>query len=129
MNGERAHPDAELSEQQLGQLRQWLVNERRELLSIVKSLACVLNVRPDCSVKDWADAAAYQQNQRRTVGLAIQQRERLAEVEAALKRLEDGTYGVSEKTGKPIPYERLRALPWARTTIDQHRERRPASEE
>lgn len=38
----------------------------------------------------------------------------LAEVEAALGRLQAGTYGVCESTGRAIPAERLRALPWAR---------------
>lgn len=38
----------------------------------------------------------------------------LSEIEAALRRLEDGTYGVCEATGKPIAEERLRAIPWTR---------------
>ena len=38
----------------------------------------------------------------------------LNEIEAALKRLEKGTYGICEATGKPIAAERLRVLPWTR---------------
>lgn len=38
----------------------------------------------------------------------------LAEVEAALQRLQAGTYGRCEVTGRAIPAERLRALPWTR---------------
>jgi RNA polymerase-binding transcription factor DksA len=38
----------------------------------------------------------------------------LSEIEAALKRLQDGKYGVCEITGKPIATDRLRALPWTR---------------
>lgn len=38
----------------------------------------------------------------------------LGEIEAALQRLRAGTYGVCEETGRPIPAERLRALPWTR---------------
>lgn len=38
----------------------------------------------------------------------------LAEVEAALARIRDGTYGRCEVTGKPIEPERLRAIPWTR---------------
>src|SRR5699024_520046 len=37
----------------------------------------------------------------------------LREVERALQRLEQGNYGLSVISGKPIPLERLRALPWA----------------
>ena len=38
----------------------------------------------------------------------------LADVERALQRLDDGTYGTCEVDGKPIPEERLEALPAAR---------------
>ena len=40
--------------------------------------------------------------------------DRLAEIDAALRRIRDGTYGVCEETGAPIPAARLRAIPWAR---------------
>jgi len=40
----------------------------------------------------------------------------LIEVDAALRRLQQGTYGICERTGMPIPLERLRALPWTRFT-------------
>ncbi|MCY7689463.1 TraR/DksA C4-type zinc finger protein [Bacillus altitudinis] len=40
------------------------------------------------------------------------------EIDAALKRMEDGTYGICEKTGKGIPYERLKAVPYTRYSID-----------
>jgi RNA polymerase-binding transcription factor DksA len=41
----------------------------------------------------------------------------LAEIEAALQRLDDGTYGVDEVTGEPIDPERLEAFPTARTNV------------
>jgi len=41
----------------------------------------------------------------------------LAEIEAALQRLDEGTYGVDEITGEPIDPERLDALPAARTNV------------
>jgi RNA polymerase-binding transcription factor DksA len=42
----------------------------------------------------------------------------LAEVEAALRRLDEGTYGVDEVTGERIDPARLEALPNARTNVD-----------
>jgi RNA polymerase-binding transcription factor DksA len=42
----------------------------------------------------------------------------LAEIEAALQRLDAGTYGIDEVTGEPIAPERLEALPSARTNVD-----------
>jgi RNA polymerase-binding transcription factor DksA len=40
----------------------------------------------------------------------------LVEIDAALERIREGTYGMCELTGKTIPDERLRALPWTRFT-------------
>lgn len=45
--------------------------------------------------------------------------EQLAEVDAALQRVEDGTYGISEVSGQPIPDERLRAVPYARRLAEE----------
>jgi RNA polymerase-binding transcription factor DksA len=42
----------------------------------------------------------------------------LAEIEAALHRLDEGTYGIDEVSGEPIERERLEAYPVARTNID-----------
>jgi len=39
------------------------------------------------------------------------------EIEEALKRIEKGTYGTCELTGKPIPRTRLEAIPWTRFTV------------
>ena len=56
--------------------------------------------------------------ERSQVGALIAQaREHLAEVEAALGRTQDGTYGVCESCGQPIPSARLEARPVARTCI------------
>jgi RNA polymerase-binding transcription factor DksA len=40
------------------------------------------------------------------------------EIEEALKRVEKGTYGICELTGKPIPKARLEAIPWTRFTVE-----------
>jgi YteA family regulatory protein len=45
----------------------------------------------------------------------------LAEIDAALQRIEEGTYGICTNCGKQIPEERLEALPWATLCIDCQR--------
>src|SRR5919108_438083 len=45
----------------------------------------------------------------------------LSEIDAALKRIDDGTYGKCGKCGKEIPAERLEAVPWASLCIDDAR--------
>ena len=46
----------------------------------------------------------------------------LAEIDAALRRIEEGTYGICTNCGKPIPEERLEARPWATLCIDCQRD-------
>ena len=43
----------------------------------------------------------------------------LAQVKRALDRIEQGTYGLSEVSGKPIPIERLEAVPHVTTLVDE----------
>lgn len=52
--------------------------------------------------------------------LSFQQkiREQLMEIESALGRIEQGTFGICEETEEPIEIERLMALPWTRLSIE-----------
>ena len=52
------------------------------------------------------------------VALLEQARRRLADVEAAIRAVEGGVYGICETCGRPIAPERLSARPAARTCID-----------
>jgi DnaK suppressor protein len=54
-------------------------------------------------------------------GLAEDLLEQLAAVERAEQRLATGTYGLSIQSGKPIPDERLEAIPTAELTTDEER--------
>jgi len=53
--------------------------------------------------------------------IADSMRERLAAIDRALKRLDDGTYGRSVRSGLPIPDDRLEADPAAELTIEEAR--------
>ncbi|MBX6762268.1 MAG: TraR/DksA C4-type zinc finger protein [Rubrobacteraceae bacterium] len=54
---------------------------------------------------------------------------RLEDVERALEKIEEGTYGICDDTGRPIPRGRLEAMPEAIRTVEAQerfeRERRP----
>jgi DnaK suppressor protein len=58
-------------------------------------------------------------------GFAEDLAEQLAAVERAEGRLAAGTYGLSIDSGKPIPDERLEALPTAERTVDEQQARGP----
>lgn len=42
----------------------------------------------------------------------------LQEIEAAIKRIDEGTFGICEMSGKPIPKARLNVLPWTRYRVE-----------
>lgn len=54
----------------------------------------------------------------RDLALSAQALETIAEIDAALERLADGTYGICEVSGEPIPQERLEAIPHARVRVE-----------
>ena len=56
--------------------------------------------------------------------IAESMRERLGAIDRALKRLDDGTYGRSVRSGLPIPDDRLEADPAAELTIEEARANR-----
>jgi DnaK suppressor protein len=45
--------------------------------------------------------------------------DRLVDINRALQKLEEGSYGRSEESGDPIPIARLEAVPWARRTAEE----------
>ena len=53
-----------------------------------------------------------------TLGLVDSERKLISEIDAALERIENGTYGICEGSGKPIPRARLEAIPWARYCVE-----------
>src|SRR5882724_1415404 len=65
-----------------------------------------------------ADAGSDAYDRDFALSLLSQEQDALYEIEEALKRIEGGTYGICEMSGKPIPHARLEALPFARYTVE-----------
>ena len=70
---------------------------------------------------DLADSGSDLYQDELDEGLAADLREQLAAVERAEERLAAGTYGLSVESGRPIPDERLEAVPTAELTADEER--------
>ena len=66
-----------------------------------------------------ADAATSETENEFNLGMERFSEEQLRDIDDALAKIEDGTYGLSEKSGKPIPLERLEALPTARNLVEE----------
>ena len=68
-----------------------------------------------------ADLGTDNYEQEFALGLMDGERRLLAEIDEALRRIEEGTYGICEGTDKPIPKARLEAQPWARYCVEYAR--------
>ncbi|HXM73951.1 MAG TPA: TraR/DksA C4-type zinc finger protein [Chthoniobacterales bacterium] len=65
-----------------------------------------------------ADAGSDAYDRDFALSLLSQEQDALYEIDQALKRIELGTYGTCEMSGKPIPHARLEAIPFARFTVE-----------
>src|SRR5437870_8163673 len=65
-----------------------------------------------------ADAGSDAYDRDFALSLLSQEQDALYEIDQALKRIELGTYGTCEMSGKPIPRTRLEAIPFARFTVE-----------
>ena len=81
----------------------------------------------DANLSSWGDGdhmgdlATETHDREVEFGLEENADEVLGEIDAALKRIDDGTYGTCEVCGRPIGRERLEARPWATLCIDDQR--------
>ena len=114
----RAHPDADLSAEQVQELRGQITDRRQELVESLDSLNKTIKTKHGCDILDSGDSASDNEEHLRAATIIKHHKETIAEIDAALDRLKEGQFGISETTGEPIAYERLLAIPWARTGLD-----------
>lgn len=92
-----------------------LEQERQSLIADIDTLSTENQAQPD----DYgignhlADDASEVVTRDLNLALRSNSEDLLAQVEAALQRIDDGTYGVCARCGQPINPERLEALPYA----------------
>lgn len=75
-----------------------------------------------------ADTATDTYERGKDIALFEHINQELEDVEAALEKFENGTYGICEVSGKEIPVERLQAIPTAKTAIEHSKETEIAKE-
>ncbi|WP_146649001.1 TraR/DksA family transcriptional regulator [Labilithrix luteola] len=115
--------DMKLSTKDRESFRAVLESKRAELLRAHGQNIAAATELEEESLPDAMDVATRATGEGELLGLARQERELLAEIEMALSKLDAGTYGVSELSGRPIPIARLRAIPWARLTTEEEERR------
>ena len=106
-----------LSQKKLEFYRKLLIERRRELLKQVLSQDEDLDeIRGDVAA-DPLDAAGNASSLELMTTLGNHERRELAEIDDALRKIENRTYGFCEESGEPIHPARLEAVPTARYTV------------
>jgi RNA polymerase-binding transcription factor DksA len=95
-----------------------LLQKRKELLRDVTcmEIETLFEGRGDLSHTPihMADLGTDSYEQDFALGLMVSERKLITEIDDALNRIENRTYGICEVNGELIPKERLRAIPWTR---------------
>jgi DnaK suppressor protein len=112
-----------LTPTQIATLRAHLETERDRLTNHLNEEASERADTPPADPGDIEDAAAEEAGSFRSNTLRERERVHLIEIEAALMRMQDGTYGICEDTDEPIPYRRLQIEPTTRYTVAAQEQR------
>ncbi len=118
---------AGISPRELEDFRGLLFLKRRELLGDMSSMEReALQSGQGSNLSNlpmhMADMGTDNYEQEFTLGLVEKDRGLLREINHALAKIQDGTYGICEGTGKSIPTARLEIQPWAKFSIEWARQ-------
>ncbi|MBC7783535.1 MAG: TraR/DksA C4-type zinc finger protein, partial [Burkholderiales bacterium] len=118
---------AGISPKDLEVFRALLLAKRRELVGDMSSMEReALRSATGSNLSNlplhMADMGTDNYEQEFTLGLVEKDRQLLREINRALAKIQDGSFGVCEGTGKPISKPRLEAQPWARYSIEYARQ-------
>jgi len=108
--------------QTIEKLRQVLLKRRRALRKALAGELSELEALNRAASSDEVDFALDSAYDEMNAQLAELESRELAQIEKALERMEEGTYGICEITGKPIPLARLQALPYTTVRVEAQRE-------
>jgi len=115
-------PKSRLDTAFLEKQRQTLLRLRASLLEgaqEAESEEVAVNADEDGGAVEFEDDAQRLDTLEREGNLVARDVDRLQRVDRALEKIKDGTYGLSDISGKPIPGDRLEAVPEAICTVDE----------
>ena len=95
-----------------------LMEHKNQILNSMRNTPVEdLQITPEDSVED-GDLAQVVASQNVSFGLREREIKRLREIDVALRKIEEGTYGYCEMTDEPIERKRLEKMPWARLSLE-----------
>lgn len=114
--------NAGLTPAEISKFKTLLLTKRNEILGNVLSMEDVTLHRQRSDLSNMPfhmpDAEPDNYEIEHTLGLMDSERKLMKEIDEALDRTENGTYGICEGSGKPIPMARLEAIPWAKYCVE-----------
>jgi DnaK suppressor protein len=113
--------ERKFTSKQLEKYRQLLLDKRRELVGDVGSMEeNIFQGSGELSSMPMhlADIGSDNFEQEFSLGLMAEEKKIRVEIDHALKRTEDGSYGICEGLGIPIEQPRLEAIPWTRYSLE-----------
>ena len=108
------------SPQQLGALRKKLMQERERIISAYHRDLSAAQAIQEEGAEDLEELASMEVDREFLFARSEEDRETLLLIEEALQRMDEGTYGLCQWSGEPIPLPRLRHIPWARYSAEVH---------
>lgn len=106
-----------MNQRQLKVFHRLLMERRHELLEEAERTVGGMTDSKD-NFPDPTDRAALEASRNALLRIRDRERKLLAKIDDALKRIEDGSYGLCESCGNPIGADRLRARPVTTLCID-----------
>lgn len=106
-----------LSPQIISECRKKLISLKQEILNRVRMSQLDFG-HVEKSSGDEVDQTVAQLAENHFLITQERMRTQLLEIEQALARIENGTYGICEETEEPIEIDRLFAVPWTRLSIE-----------
>ncbi len=103
-----------MDEKRLDHFRKILLEQLRQSTENVRSDQAAALEANDDGVKDSVDLSLQDVNREIAFRLGERESQRVADIDQALLRIDEGTYGECARCGKPIDERRLEALPTAR---------------
>jgi DnaK suppressor protein len=106
-----------MNERQRDYFRRKLIAWKEEILRESQETLAALQTESE-NHADLADRASFETDRSIELRARDRQRKLITKIDAALERLDDGTYGYCEETGEPISLKRLDARPIATLSVE-----------
>ena len=124
-----ANRSASLTKQQLKEFHRALMQERAKFAGEIRAITKEASKNPRDASGDlsaytvhMADMSADTYERELSINMASSEQKVLYQIDDALKRFDEGAYGICQECGKPISLKRLRAVPYTSSCIGCQRD-------